>query len=188
MPIPDWPRPFRALQEVRFSTPLFRPPSGVSDEVSATAPGVRPKTALCSLRTSTPETSAFFAAFRHAQNSKGSVKTCLFICPGRSDRFPPNIQYITGTTPKCQSFFRRFRRFFPDFFVKISRNFRSLNPTVGAAVSRPCRFDLITGGCCPPLLGLRRFCAPRLKARRSGFQSETKKNAVGRCRAACGAA
>jgi hypothetical protein len=160
MSIPDWPRPFRALQEVRFSTPLFRPPSGVSDEVSATAPGVRPKTALCSLRTATPETSAFFAAFRHAQNSKGSVKTCLFICPGGSDRFPPNIQYITGTTPKCQSFFRRFRRFFPDFFVKISRNFRSLNPTVGAAVSRPCRFDLITGGCCPPLLGLRRFCAP----------------------------
>ena len=121
MPIPDWPRPFRALQEVRFSTPLFRPPSGASDEVSATAPGVRPKTALCSLRTSTPETSAIFAAFRHAQNSKGSVKTCLFICPCGSDRFPPNIQYITGTTPKCQSFFRHFRRFFPDYFVKVSR-------------------------------------------------------------------
>ena len=158
MPIPDWPRPFRALQEVRFSTPLFRPPSGVSDEVSATAPGVRPKTALCSLRTSTPETSAFFAAFRHAQNSKGSVKTCLFICPGGSDRFPPNIQYITGTTPKCQSFFRHFRRFFPRNFVKLSRNFGWEKSVVGAAISRPCKFDLTTGGCYPPLRGLRRFC------------------------------
>ena len=44
----------------------------------------------------------------------------LYLSDG-SDQFPPNIQYFTGSTPDCQSFFRHLRRFFPRNFVKFSR-------------------------------------------------------------------
>ena len=45
----------------------------------------------------------------------------LYLSDG-SDQFPPNIQYFTGSTSDCQSFFRHLRRFFPINFVKVSRN------------------------------------------------------------------
>ena len=60
--------------------------------------------------------------FRHARKHEKGVFCLLLYLSGRSDQFPPNIQYFTGPTPDCQSFFRHLRRFFPINFVKVSRN------------------------------------------------------------------
>ena len=36
---------------------------------------------------------------------KRELNACISICCGRSDQFPPNIQYNIGLKPNCQSFF-----------------------------------------------------------------------------------
>ena len=142
--------------------------------------------------------------FRHARKHEKGVFCLLLYLSGRSDQFPPNIQYFTGSTPDCQSFFRHLRRFFPGNFVKFSRKRSrgknrpqlprraSGNPSVSLRSTAPLSGEAGENGL-PRLLAeprndVRRRRSPRLEAQRSGFQSERKKNAVGRCRAACGAA
>ena len=65
---------------------------------------------------------------RHARKLERELNACFSICPGVSDQFPPNIQYITGSTPVCQSFFRRCVRKFYNIFVEISRNGKADSP------------------------------------------------------------
>ena len=117
MPIPDWPRPFNVGRSSPHSVRTC-PHFGSSRAVLLQ--GCKQRYAPSG---SHARNCPVFRAFPTcAETREGSDVACFSICPGVSDQFPPNIQYFTGSTPYCQSFFRHLRRFFPGNFVNVSRN------------------------------------------------------------------
>ena len=143
MPIPDWPRPFNVRRSSLHSLllPFQTEPAslgfglGTREEARST-PHTCPRTLGANRAVSLQGCKQRYApSGSHARNCpvfrafptcaetrEGSDVACFSICPGVSDQFPPNIQYFTGSTPYCQSFFRHLRRFFPGNFVNVSRN------------------------------------------------------------------